>query len=523
MEMRSAPALLEDAAAAVPDCVWFEETGAGSLTFAEAARESARWAAALRQLGVGDGDRVVTMMPSGTDSVLAWFGLAYLRAVDTGCNAAYLGDMLSYIITNSRAAVMIVSERYAGRLAGIDTGGLKTVVVPDASGPLPDVPGVRLMDRAAFLGPAAAEPPAPPAPAAWDLACVTYTSGTTGPSKGVLVPWGQICAQVAGLFDDFGPDDTVYSIFPAFHLSYRFCIYLSLQRRGRFVARDGFSGSQFWDDIRRYRATATGLTGTMANFLAQLPARADDADNPVRELLSFPLPADHARFAERFGVRLRTCFTSTEICVPIVTDPSGRIDDPASCGRVRAGWPGIEVRLVDANDIAVPPGEMGELVVRTAVPWTMNAGYLDQPGATAAAWRNGWFHTGDCLRQAPSGDFYFVDRVKDALRRRGENISSFEVESFIRRHPAVKDVAVIGVPSELGEDEVYAIIETVGGQPLDPAGLTGFLRPIMPAFMLPRFVDVVPELPRTEATLRVRKAELRARGRSASAWDAEAG
>jgi len=253
------------------------------------------------------------------------------------------------------------------------------VVVPDASGPLPDLPGVRLLDRAAFLG--GTEPGAapPPAPAAWDLACVTYTSGTTGPSKGVLVPWGQICAQVAGLFDDFGPDDTVYSIFPAFHLSYRFCIYLSLQRRGRFVARDGFSGSRFWDDIRRYRATATGLTGTMANFLAQLPERDDDDRNPVRELLSFPLPAHHARFAERFGVRLRTCFTSTEICVPIVTDPSGRIGDPASCGRVRTGWPGIEVRLVDANDIAVPPGEMGELVVRTAVPWTMNAGYLDQP------------------------------------------------------------------------------------------------------------------------------------------------
>ena len=141
MEMKSAPALLEDAVAAVPDRVWFEEVGGGSLTFAEAARESARWSDALRRLGVGDGDRVVTMLPSGTDSVLAWFGLAYLRAVDTGCNAAYLGDMLSYIITNSRAAVMIVSERYAGRLAGIGTGGLKTVVVPDASGLL-DLPGL---------------------------------------------------------------------------------------------------------------------------------------------------------------------------------------------------------------------------------------------------------------------------------------------------------------------------------------------------------------------------------------------
>jgi crotonobetaine/carnitine-CoA ligase len=521
MHIKSAPALLEEAAIAAPDRPWFEEAGGGSLTYGEAVREAGRWTAALRRLGVGEGDRVVTMLPSGVDSVLAWFGLAYLRAIDTGCNAAYLGDMLSYIITNSRASVMIVSERYAGRLAGIDTGGLTTVVVPDASGTLPEVPGVRLLDRASFLRDA--EPALPSAPAAWDLACVTYTSGTTGPSKGVLVPWGQICGQVAGLFEDFGPDDTVYSIFPAFHLSYRFFVYLSLQRRGRFVARDGFSGSRFWDDIRRYRATASGLTGTMANFLAQLPAQADDGDNPVRELLSFPLPAHHARFAERFGVRLRTCFTSTEICVPIVTDLSGRIEDPASCGRVRTGWPGIEVRLVDANDIAVPPGEMGELVVRTAVPWTMNAGYLDQPGATAAAWRNGWFHTGDCLRQAGSGDFYFVDRVKDALRRRGENISSFEVESFIRRHPAVKDVAVIGVPSELGEDEVYAVIETAGGQPLDPAELTAFLRPLMPAFMLPRFVDVVAELPRTEATLRVRKAELRARGRSAATWDAEAG
>jgi crotonobetaine/carnitine-CoA ligase len=172
--------------------------------------------------------------------------------------------------------------------------------------------------------------------------------------------------------------------------------------------------------------------------------------------------------------------------VPIVTDPSGAIDDPAGCGRARGGFPGIEVRLVDEHDLPVAPGELGELIVRTAVPWTMNAGYLDRPEATAAAWRNGWFHTGDCLRQGAGGQFYFVDRAKDALRRRGENISSFEVESFVRRHPAVADVAVIGVPSELGEDEVFAVVETVGGQRLDPAELVGFLEPIMPRFMLPR-------------------------------------
>jgi acyl-CoA synthetase (AMP-forming)/AMP-acid ligase II len=271
--------------------------------------------------------------------------------------------------------------------------------------------------------------------------------------------------------------------------------------------------------VPRYVRTVAALPKTPTAKVQKHLLRSDGvtAGTYDREQHDF-IVAGHADFARRFGVRLRTCFTSTEICVPLVTDPSGRIDDPASCGRVRTDWPGIEVRLVDEHDIAVPPGEMGELIVRTAVPWTMNAGYLDRPDATAAAWRNGWFHTGDCLRQAGPGDFYFHDRVKDALRRRGENISSFEVESFIRRHPAVKDVAVIGVPSELGEDEVFAIIETAGGSPVTPAELMEFLRPIMPRFMLPRFVELVAGLPRTEATLRVRKAELRARGRSPATW-----
>jgi carnitine-CoA ligase len=521
VDIWSAPALLEQVAAIDPEGPWFEEVDGRALTYGEALAEVRTWTGALRRLGVGEGDRVVTMLPSGADSVLAWFALAYLRALDTGCNQAYHGDMLSYVITNSRAGVLVVAERFMERLVGLDTGRLHTVVVPDARGDLPALPGIRVLGRDELLsGVDGGELPV--APAAWDIACVTYTSGTTGPSKGVLVPWGQICAQVAGLFDDFGQDDTVYSIFPAFHLSYRFCVYLSLQRRGCFVARDGFSGTHFWSDIRRYGATATGLTGTMANVLAQLPPARDDADNPVRELLSFPLPAGHEDFARRFGVRLRTCFTSTEICVPIVTAADGRIEDPASCGRARTGFPGIEVRLVDEHDLPVPPGEMGELIVRTAVPWTMNAGYLDMPEATARAWRNGWFHTGDCLREDPTGAYYFVDRAKDALRRRGENISSFEVESFVRRHPAVADVAVVGVPSELGEDEVLAVIEAVDGAAPDPAELIAFLEPIMPKFMLPRFVDIVPALPRTEATLRVRKAELRARGRTATTWDAQA-
>ncbi len=232
-----------------------------------------------------------------------------------------------------------------------------------------------------------------------------------------------------------------------------------------------------------------------------------------------PVIPEHQEFARRFGVRIVTGFNMTETSLPPYF-PDG-IPDWRACGRLRTGYPWYEVRIVDEFDREVPAGQVGELIVRTGAPWTLNAGYLGKPAATVAAWRNGWFHTGDAFRVDENGHFYFVDRFKDAIRRRGENISSFEVEAIVNDHPAVAESAAVGVPAEAGEDDVQVFVVVREGAQVEPDELIDFLRQRMPRFMLPRYVQILPGLPKTQATQRVRKHELRALVDPARRWDRE--
>jgi crotonobetaine/carnitine-CoA ligase len=222
-------------------------------------------------------------------------------------------------------------------------------------------------------------------------------------------------------------------------------------------------------------------------------------------------------FRERFGVSIRTHYGMTE--AGAVFNRHEVVDNLASCGTPA---PGYEVRLVDEHDYEVPVDEIGELVVRPDRPWTMSLGYLGMPDKTAEAWRNGWFHTGDGFKRDADGRYYFVDRIKDYLRRRGENISSFEVEQFVLEHPDVAEVAAIGVPSEHGEDEIKIVVVLQRGSLVTPGELIDFLAPRMPRYMVPRYVELVDSLPHTEATNRVRKVELRADPFNDATWDREA-
>jgi crotonobetaine/carnitine-CoA ligase len=279
---------------------------------------------------------------------------------------------------------------------------------------------------------------------------------------------------------------------------------------------DRFDTATFLDTVRRTKTTATFLLGVMASFLEKLPERADDADTPLRLVFMVPLAGDIAAFSKRFGCEVYTIFNMTEISTPIISEPNPLVR--GTCGKQR---PGVDVRLVDDNDCEVPIGTVGEMLVRTDRPWGMNSGYYKNPSATAAAWRNGWFHTGDAFRKDAEGYYYFVDRKKDAIRRRGENISSFEVEADVLAHPAVREVAAIGVPNEMSEEDVLVVVAPVDGHLIDPAALLDFLRPRMAHFMIPRYVRVLPELPKT-ATSKVMKHELRQQGVTADTWDREA-
>ncbi len=223
-----------------------------------------------------------------------------------------------------------------------------------------------------------------------------------------------------------------------------------------------------------------------------------------------PLGACYEQFSERFGIRICTVYNSTEGGVAIRSGWNPL--NERTVGRVREGYPGFEVRLVDDHDFEVPDGTPGECIVRAGVPWVMNAGYLNNDAATASAWRNGWFHTGDALIRSADGDYVFVDRLKDVIRRRGENISSFEVEADVLGNPDILECAAVAVPADSREDEILLFAVTSSGPRSVRRTCARTSRRRMARFMVPRYIEFIDELPKTQATQRIIKADLRQRG-----------
>ncbi len=390
---------------------------------------------------------------------------------------------------------------------------LQVIIVPDDDAPSVALPH-RIIGRAELM--AGAEPADRPGPEAYDIAGILYTSGTTGPSKGVLVPWAQLHATATANSGALHDSDAWYSPMPLSHISGISPFYAMTLAGGRLVLKEGFSTSEFLDDITKYHCTASLIIGAMSQFLMNLPPSPADSQIPLRYVGISPAPSFIDEFKERFGVVAFGGYNMTELSMPICW-PGATIHGAAylSAGQVR---PGYEARIVDEHDEELPVGVSGELIVRADEPWVMTVGYLGMPAETAAAWRNGWFHTGDILRKDEAGNFYFVDRLKDAIRRRGENISSAEVEAEVSEHPAVLESAAVAAPSELGDDEVKVFVVLRSGETLAPEELIEYLIPRMAHYMVPRFVEIVGELPKT-GTFKVQKHELRSRGNSEATWD----
>ncbi len=512
------PHLLAKLAREHPDRIFVQQVDGPELTYAELHERNLLWADAFRRLGVGPQHRVATMLPTTVEAYNAWMGLSWLRAIEVPLNSMYRGRMLAYVVDNCDATVLVIGKDYIDRLADVaaDLGNLETVVVPDGDEVNLQLP-FEVMTRAEFLD--AAAPAADlEGPAHSDVACIIYTSGTTGPSKGVLVPWAELYWFDLLLPDTLDADGAYYTFFAPFHVSGKLSLYIPAKRQVRLVLRDGFSRSEFWNDVRRYACTACGLVGPLARLLLLNPERPDDSDNPLRSASCGPLFPEIDVFRERFGVEVGTGYGMTEIGAVTATEGFS-IEDWRSCGKARTGRPGYELRVVDEQDEPVEEGVIGELIVRCDEPWCMSLGYYGMPEKTAESWRNGWFHTGDGFRCDENGNFYFVDRLKDAIRRRGENISSFEVEAYVNDHPDVEECAAIGVPSELGEDEVKVCVVRRPDSSLDAQALIEYLLPNMPRFMVPRFVELVDALPKTDATARTRKIELRENALNERTWD----
>ena len=436
------------------------------LTYAELQTAAFRVAQALTRSGVGRQEPVVVMLDNHLDNVQLWLGISVAAMVHVPVNTAFKGEMLRHVIENAGARVVIIEGKWCDRLARIvdDLPTLEVVFVRGT--PAQDLPS-RVEQRdlnEIFDG----DPVRPDPPEVWDVASIVFTSGTEGASKGVLVPHGQPFAT-ASFPLTITPDDVMLVSLPLFHAAGLWHgIYGALRDGATAVIHTSFSVSTYWDMVRQFGCTKTFMLGSMADFLWRQPPTQDDRSNPLKSVLIIPASPFVTAFGERFGFDVYTSYGLTEagtVCTPGAMDAR-----PFVLGYPR---PHAEMKIVDSDDIEMADGDVGEIVVRSRDPWTMMLGYNKMPEATTVGWRNLWLHTGDAGYRDTEGCFFYVDRKKDSLRRRGENVSSSEVERHIEVREDVAEVAVVAVASEHTEDEIKAVIVLSAGCSFDGVSLKG--------------------------------------------------
>jgi crotonobetaine/carnitine-CoA ligase len=506
--------LIEKWASEKADDIAFIFQDGPQWTWAELLLRTRQVAANLKAMGVNSGDHVLSWQPNNSEAILTWFSLNYIGAVYVPMNTAYKGKLLQNLVQLSDAKLMICHADLAPRLNTIDPGSmLSDVVVTGGSCELDRVTTHNASLLFSSNGDANAEPDIEEQSNPWDTMYIIFTSGTTGPSKAVLSSYVHTYAAGAEAHDYVCETDRILINLPLFHVSGTVLVAMVVTYGCSCVIVDGFSTDRFWPVIRRYEITTAYLIGAMTPFLLKQPPNPDDMNHPLRNVMTVPWNEDAAALGRRHGLDMRTAYNMTEICSPLISEINPVV--LGTCGKPR---PGIELRVVDEYDRIVPSGEVGELIIRTDRPWSINSGYYKNFEATALAWRNGWFHTGDAFRYDEDNNFFFIDRIKDSIRRRGENISSFEVESEVSAHPDVADVAAIPVPSQFSEDEVMIVVSPVSGKSVEPAELFRFLEPRMAHFMLPSYIRVMLDLPKTP-TQKIRKDLLRKDGVTADTWN----
>jgi len=511
-------ALLSERAATHAGVPFLRFTDA-ELTYEAVDARTNALARGLADLGVRAGDFVAILLPNCADLVVTWFAANRLGAVAAPVNTAFRGAALAHVLELSGAEVLVLDESLVEVAAAVadDLHHIRTVLVRGAATAI-ELPQWTVLpfDNAEAPDPS----PLPVVGSPADPALVLFTSGTTGRSKGCLLSHRFVVRQAELTVENFGlrADDVLYCPFPLFHLDASVLTVAPALVLGATAAIGArFSASGFWAEVRAFGATVFDFMGATLTILHKQPERADDRDNPLRLGWGVPLPEFAPLFEDRFGVRLLEAYGSTDIGVPIYS-PLDEPRRPGACGRPIDAY---QVRLVDADDVEVAVGAVGEIVVRPNEPSLICDGYLGMPEETVRATRNLWFHTGDLARRDVDGFIYFVGRVKDSIRRRGENISAFEVEEVIEQHPDVLEVAAFGVPSELTEEDVMVAVVPRPGRTVEPADLVSFCTTRMARHMIPRYVDVVDSLPKTP-TEKVEKYQLRERGVTVSTWDSGA-
>ncbi len=511
-----APSLGEElrrAAAEVPEQP-FIRMASGEWSYREVDAMSDRVAAGLYARGVRRGQNVSLMLPNCIEFAVLWFALARLGAVTAPVNTAFRGKVLSDAVNLVQSRLLLVHSTLRQPVADVQ-GALASVeqLIVVGGKPEPDCLSYAALQesdaRSAVL----------PEIAFHELCLLLYTSGTTGRSKAAMIPHRFVLAHASHMIEGLGllPQDVLYCPYPMFHLDAAvMTIAPALLLRSVAAIGERFSVSRYWDEMRAFKATVFDFMGATITMLWKQPPSARDRDHFARLGWGVPLPAWAPQFEARFGCRLVELYGLTEAGAMIFPP----LDAPPRIGSCGKSFGPFDLQLHDENGFVVQGGEPGELVIRPLEPSLIMDGYYGMPQASLESFRDLWFHTGDLLRQDADGYYYFVGRRKDMIRRRGENISAAEVEAGIERHHDVLTCAVIGVPSELTEDDVMACVVLRAHAPPDPAALVDHCVGEMAAFMVPRYIRFLSDLPRTP-TDKVEKFRLLQQGITADTWDRE--
>ena len=496
-------------------------------TYSELEAMTNRYANGFTAHGIGHGDHVAVMLPNCPEFFGVVWGLGKIGAVAVPLNTAAKGDMLRYFIDQSDATCVVVDDEWVDRVSAI-AAQLPKVRSYVYRGPKPAVEcgvGSTAAPVRTLGDLESADASRPPLERVGhdDLHLIMYTSGTTGPSKGVMCPHSQGQAVGRALAFDFGyqPDDVLYTCLPLFHgNAIWYTCYAALWADAAIALVPRFSASRFWDEIRDSGATQFNTLGAMTNIIWKLPPGPHERATKLRLCMTVPVPKEiYAEMQARYGITLTSVYAMTENFAMARFTPDDPPEKAGSAGSTRGA---CELRIVDDEQCDLPAGEVGEIWMRPLIPGAMMKGYYKMPVETAREFVDGWFRTGDRGYLDADGYLYFVDRKKEAIRRRGENISAYEVELILSRHPSILEVAAIPVASEMSEDDVMVYVVTKPGESLTHAEVVHFSAAHMSYFMVPRFVDFIEVLPKT-ASEKIEKYKLKqdAQARRAALWDRE--